>query len=140
MRAGFAFRSAAILNLFLAAGHTYGFLSLRPPTPEARAVRAAMDDVHFAIGSHSYSFGAFYVGFGLFVTATFLLLGWLCWALGSLSTTTPRMVPFISWPLVAFYAASAILSLLYFALPPVLFSVVIGLSLAWASLNVRAQA
>jgi len=74
------------------------------------------------------------------VTATFLLLGWLCWALGSLSTTAPRMVPFISWPLVAFYAASAILSLLYFALPPVLFSVVIGLSLAWASLNVRAQA
>jgi len=139
MRAAAAFRAAAVLNLLLAAGHTYGFLSLRPPTPEARAVRAAMDDVHFAVGSHSYSFGGFYVGFGLFVAAAFLLLGWLCWTLAGLVRSAPRVVPLIGWPLVVFYAASAILSLVYFALPPVLFSTVIGLALARASWVVRTE-
>jgi hypothetical protein len=63
--------AAAIFVLFAARPHTQvrGF---KPPTPAAAAVRDAMANVHFQVGHASFSYGGFYVGFRLYVTAHLL--------------------------------------------------------------------
>ena len=65
MTATLLYRIAAIIFVFFAVGHTYGFLSLRPPSPEGRAVYDSMNAVHFEVRGRNYSYGAFYRGFGL---------------------------------------------------------------------------
>jgi hypothetical protein len=56
------YRIAAVLFVLFAVGHTYGFLSLRAPSAEGRAVFDAMNMVHFQVRGASYSYGAFYRG------------------------------------------------------------------------------
>ena len=70
MTATLLYRIAAVVLLLFAAGHTFGFLKFQPPTPEGVAVRDAMDNVQFKLGSRSYTYGDFYRGFGLFVRPT----------------------------------------------------------------------
>ena len=53
------YRIAAAVFVLFAVGHTLGFLTFKPPTAEAAAVREAMDRAQF-LGAHS--FGRFYVG------------------------------------------------------------------------------
>ena len=113
-RAIWIFRVTAVLILLFAAGHTYGFLTLKPPTPEAAAVRAAMDAVHFTVGPRQYSFGGFYVGFGLFVSMSFLLLAWQSFLLSVLVRRNPALVALIGWPMAIFFAGSTVLSVLWF--------------------------
>jgi hypothetical protein len=40
--------------------------------------------VHFSFGGGTFSYGGFYVGFGLFVTAYLLFSALLAWQLGGL--------------------------------------------------------
>src|SRR4051812_17282627 len=86
MRAMTWFRiSAGILVLF-AVGHTVGFMGFRGLGAESEAVRAQMDAVHFATqpgGPVSFTFGGFYVGFGLFNTAFYMFAAWVAWRLGA---------------------------------------------------------
>jgi len=77
----------------------------------------------------AYSFGDFYVGFGLFVTAAYLLLAWQCWTLGSFSGRMPTIVPRAAWPVVFFFGASLMLALRYFSILPALLSALIILCL-----------
>ncbi len=81
MNAKVLYRIAAVMYLLFAAGHTFGFLGFRPPTAEALAVRDAMTNVHFQVGHASYSYGGFYVGFGLYVTAYLLFSAFVAWHL-----------------------------------------------------------
>jgi len=92
MKATLLFRIAAVLLLLFATGHTIGFLSFTPPTPEGVAVRDAMSNVHFQVRNNSLSYGGFYRGFGLFVTAYLLFSAFLAWQLGSLVVTYPREI------------------------------------------------
>src|SRR5262249_61851785 len=81
MKATLLYRIAAVLLILFAAAHTFGFLSFTPPTPEGVAVRDAMNNVHFQVKNHSYSYGNFYRGFGLFATAYLLFASFLAWHL-----------------------------------------------------------
>jgi hypothetical protein len=69
MNATLLYRIASALLIFFAAGHTIGFLSFKPPTAEGIAVRDAMQNVQFKMGSGTYTYNRFYKGFGLFCTA-----------------------------------------------------------------------
>jgi hypothetical protein len=132
-----AFRIVGVLLLLFAAGHTYGFLTLRPPTPQAAAVRVAMDAVHFTVSGRDYSFGGFYVGFGLFVTLSFLLLAWQGFLLGELAKRQSSLVPAIGWPMVLFFVASTVVSAAWFGPPPIVLSAVVTLCLAWGTWRSR---
>jgi hypothetical protein len=77
MNATLLYRIASALLVLFAVGHTIGFLRLKPPTPEAAAVYDAMHKVHFQVGGSSFSYGGFYIGFGLFVTAYLLFSAYL---------------------------------------------------------------
>jgi len=144
MKPSLWFRIAAVLLFFFALGHTVGFLRFRPATAEGRSVFDAMNNVHFRVGSGSFSYGGFYVGFGLFVTAYLLFSSVLAWQIGSIANKTPEVVGGLGGSLFTVQLASLALSWIYFSLPPAIFSAAIALCLGlgtWisaASRNSRA--
>ena len=85
MRAAQWFRAAALILLLFAIGHTYGFLSFRPASEEGLAVWNSMNKVRFAVGHGTASYGEFYVGFGMFITAFYLFCSWLAWTIASMA-------------------------------------------------------
>jgi hypothetical protein len=131
------YRIAAVLLVLFALGHTLGFLKFQAPTAEGKAVWEAMNSVHFQIGGSSFSYGGFYIGFGLFVTAYLLFSAALAWQLGTLSLNHPEYIGPIGWSFFLVQIASLVLSWIYFSLPPALFSALIAACLGWASWLVR---
>ena len=150
MKATSLYRTAAILFLLFAAGHTVGFLSLKPPTAEALAVRDAMNQVHFVIGGSSFSYGGFYTGFGLYVTAYLLFSAFLSWHLGNMAVSHPAAIGGLGWIFCAIQVASLALSWTYFSTGPAVFSALVAICLGLAAgtvartqehgLTVRSQA
>ncbi|HVN07775.1 MAG TPA: hypothetical protein VMV61_02310 [Patescibacteria group bacterium] len=139
MSAKTLYRSAAILLLLFAAGHTVGFLKFKPPTLEGRAVLEAMTSVHFQVRGRDYSYGNFYRGFGLF-NSVFLLFGaYLAWLLGDLASQNPRAASAAGWGLSLTMVASLVLCFRYFNLIAVTFSAVLAVCLGWAASLGRAE-
>lgn len=133
MTATLLYRIAAVLLVLFAAGHTYGFLNFKPPTAEALAVRDAMESVSFQFKGSGYTYGQFYKGFGLTVTAYMLFAAFLAWHLGDIARVQPQTIGALGWAFVVVQLAALVLSLLYFFLVPALFSGVIAICLAWAA-------
>jgi len=127
------YRIAAIIFVFFAVGHTYRFLSLRPPSPEGRAVYDSMNAVHFEVRGRNYSYGAFYRGFGLSCTVAMLLSAFLSWHLGQLARSTPAAVGFMGWAFFFLQLPGVVLSFLYFGPPPMMLSSVVALILGCAA-------
>ena len=123
------FRAAAVLLLIFALGHTVGFLRFVPPSTEGRAVLDAMRSVHFSVGRSSFSYGGFYVGFGLYVTAYLLFSAVLAWQLGGFVTTAPAVVRPIGALLVFVQIVGLVLSWMYFSAAPAAFSALVTLCL-----------
>jgi hypothetical protein len=128
------FRISAVILLLFAVGHTLGFLTFKPPTEQGMAVREAMTNVHFQVGGKIFSYGGFYRGFGLSATVSMLFESFLCWFLGSLARRHPREVEPIGWALVVQQVAGMVLALLYFGVPPIIFSAVLTACIVVATL------
>jgi hypothetical protein len=133
MKATLFFRIAAVVFVLFALGHTFGFLSLKPPTAEAQAVRASMDQVRFEVNGASYSFGEFYLGLGLSITLFLLFSACVAWHLGQLSRIAPRAVRVLGWIFCAMELASTIVAAMYISRVPAIFSGVVALCLALGS-------
>lgn len=129
------YRIAAVLLIFFAAGHTYGFLKFKPPSPAALAVRDAMA-TPFQVAGSTFSYQGFYVGFGLFVTVYLLFSAYLAWHLSWLATAAPASIGFLGWIFAAVQAASFVLSCIYFSIPPATFSGILTICLVWAALTI----
>ncbi|MEO6804677.1 MAG: hypothetical protein ABI286_00325 [Edaphobacter sp.] len=139
MRAVVWFRIASILLLLFAVGHTFGFLSFQPSTAEGRAVWTAMNDVHFSVGHSTFSYGAFYKGFGLSITGFQLFMAWLAWQLGSMAKRGVMDARVIAWGIVGLQIVGAGLALRYFSVAPALFSVATLFSFVAATVSMRRQ-
>ena len=125
MGATLLYRIAAVVFVLFAVGHTYGFLSLRPPSAEGRAVYDAMNTVRFEVGGRSFTYGAFYRGFGLSCTASMILSAFLCWHLGELARSAPAAIGALGWVFFVVQGVGVVLSFLYFGLPPMVLSAVV---------------
>jgi hypothetical protein len=121
------YRIAAVVMVLFAAGHTYGFLTLQPPTPEALAVRQGMMNVHFRIDNGDFSYGGFYTGFGLSITAYMLFCAFLAWHLAKHPDRA------IGWALFAVQASGLPLSWMYFPIAPTVFSAALAVLLGVAA-------
>jgi hypothetical protein len=134
MRATLLYRIAAIVFVLFAIGHTYGFLSLRAPSAEGRAVYDSMNTVRFELGGRSYSYGDFYRGFGLSSTVSMLFSAFVSWHLAGLARSVPSAIGALGWVLFAVQLPGVVLSFLYFGVPPMVLSslvaVILGLA-AW---------
>lgn len=133
MTAKWAYRIAAILFVLFAAGHTVGFLSFKPPTAEGVAVYEAMNRVHFTVGSATFSYGGFYTGFGLYVTAYLLFSALLAWHLAGLSVSHPRAIGALGWMFFGVQVVSLGLCATYFSIVPALFSAAAAACLGWGA-------
>jgi hypothetical protein len=126
MSATLLYRIAAFIFVLFAAGHTYGFLSLRPPSAEGRAVYDSMNSVRFEVGGRSFTYGAFYRGFGLSCTASMILSAFLCWHLGDLARSAPAAIGMLGWVFFAVQVVGVVLSFLYFGPPPMVLSSIVA--------------
>lgn len=122
MRAIVWFRVAAVLMLLFAVGHTFGFLAFRPPTAEGLAVWEAMQRVQFSVRHSTFSYGGFYVGFGLFISAFGLFGAWLAWVLGSMARRGVMEARTIAWGMFGLQCVSLGLALKYFSVGPAMLS------------------
>jgi hypothetical protein len=126
MSATWLYRIAAFVFALFALGHTYGFLSLRPASAEARAVFDAMNTVHFEVGGRTFSYGGFYRGFGLSCTVSMVLSAFLSWHLGELARSAPGAIGALGWVFFGAQLAGVVLSFLYFGLPPMVLSALVA--------------
>jgi len=140
MNATLLYRVAAFILVLFAAGHTFGFLSFRPPSAEGIAVFDSMTRVHFAVDGGTYTYAGFYSGFGLMVTAYMLFSAILAWHLGAAARRRPRTVVALAWSFAAVQFACFVLSARYFFLVPILFSAAVVVLLVWAAWLVRKAA
>jgi len=131
MRPSLFYRIAAIVTLLFAVGHTAGFLTFRPNSAEGQAAIKAMA-VIFSEDGTRFSYEGFYKGFGLSCTFAMLLIAIWSWWLGSLARTMPRATIVPGAALLAYQTGGLVLSLLYFPLPAVVFSVLLPILYAVA--------
>ena len=133
MNATLLYRIASVVLVVFAAGHTFGFLKFRPASAEGLAVRDAMTNVRIEIKGSSFTYGDFYTGFGLMITAYLLFAAFLAWHLGTLAREQPAAIGALGWAFVAVQAVCVAVSLRYFFLLPSILSVVIVICLAWSA-------
>ncbi len=117
------FRIASILLLIFATGHTFGFLSFKPPTPEGQAVWSSMNTVQLPMGNSSFTYGKFYIGFGLFVSALFILEAFLAWYCGQLVSGHSATAIVLGWCLFILQIVCLALSWRYFGTIQMMMSV-----------------
>jgi hypothetical protein len=140
MNAPSLYRIASVLLLLFALGHTVGFLKFKPPTPEGIAVRDSMRSMHFEVRGRNYSYGGFYLGFGLFNSAYLLFSAMLAWHLANLASRMPQAIGAVGWGLCLVMVASLALCWAYFNPIAVGFSAVLAVSLGWAAWLVQRAA
>ena len=95
-----------------------------------------MQSIRFDVMGSNRTYWDFYVGFGLFVSVFLVFLAVLTWQLGSLPAATLASMRGTAWSLVICFGAVSILSLRYFFIIPIVFSILILLCLtaaAWLS-------
>jgi len=96
--------------------------------------------VHFEFNGAARSYGEFYTGFGLMVTAYLLFFAFLAWHLGGLAVSRPQAIGALSWAFATVQLASLVLSIVYFFVVPAVMSAVIVVCLLWAAWLVRRAA
>lgn len=133
MSATLLYRTASVLLILFAAGHTFGFLKFAPPTPEGLAVRDAMKNVHFQFKGGTYSYSGFYSGFGFYITVYLLFSAYLAWHLGGLAKTHPDAIGALGWVFCVVQVVGLVLSWMYFFPVPTIFSALVAVSLGWAA-------
>jgi len=133
MKAVWLYRTASIIFVLFAAGHTYGFLSFRPASAEGRAVWEAMNNVQFQQGGASFTYAGFYVGFGLSATVFLLFLAFLTWYVGTLARDNPRAIGPLGWALFVLQFVSIGLNWKYFSIAPAIFAAVLAAILGGAA-------
>src|SRR4051812_24799534 len=117
----FLYKLSGVVFLLFAVGHTIGFLTLVPPTEEGRSVFKGMNSVRF----EGYSYGDFYLGFGLLITACQLFFAVMMWQLAKLSKTHPVEASALGWSVAALQAVGVVLGVMYLVPPSVVTSMVL---------------
>ena len=135
MKASLFYRIAAVLLLLFDAGHTSGFPW---SDPQWGVDLGPMRSTHFYILGFSRTYWDFYVGFGLIISVILLLAVVLAWQLGGLPPESLARMRGTAWTFALCFAAITVLDWKYFFIIPLVFSIVITLTLtaaAWLSVK-----
>jgi hypothetical protein len=124
MKASLLYRSASVLLILFALGHTLGFRRVDPRWG-VDSIIGALRSTHFDVQGLNRTYWDFYVGFGLFVTVLLVFIAVLSWQLGSLSKEALLVMPLVTWGLAACFVLVTFLSWKYFFMVPMIFSGVI---------------
>ena len=122
MKATVWFRAAAVVMLLFGVLHTIGFLSFRPPSAEGMAVWNGMNNVSFTVNGGTYSYGHFYMAFGLSITTAQLIGAWVTWVLGAMARRGDGGIRAIAWGLIVWQAIGVVIAALYVSAKPAVLS------------------
>lgn len=135
MNTSLLYRTASVLLVLFAVGHTLGFRSTKD-MEGADSVVSLMKTVHFTVQGARRAYYDFYVGFGLFVTVFLLFAALLAWHLGGEPREMLKQMPLVTWGLALTLVGVTVLSQMYFFPVPVILSALTSLCLlaaAWLS-------
>ena len=133
MKASIFYRIAAVLLVLFAVGHTLGFRQT-DPTWGVDAVVSAMRSTHFDVQGFHRSYWDFFVGSGFSVGVFLVFAAILAWQLGGLPAATLAGVRLTAWAFALCFAAITVVSVMYFFMIPIVFSVLVTLCLTAAAL------
>ena len=133
MKASLLYRTASVLLILFALGHTLGFRRVDPRW-KLDSIIAALRSTHFEVQGLNRTYWDFYVGFGLFVTILLLFTAILTWQLGGLPKDHLSEMRLVAWSLAACFVVVTFLSWKYFFIVPVIFSGVVTLCFILAAL------
>jgi hypothetical protein len=135
MKASPFYRTASVLLLLFAVGHTFGFRQNNPGWG-ADAVLGLMRSVHSDAQGFTRTYWDFFSAFGLFFTVFLLFAAVLAWLLGGLPAKTSAGLRSIAWAFAICFVAVTALSWRYAFTTPIVFSTLITVCLiaaAWLS-------
>jgi hypothetical protein len=138
MKPSILYRTASILLLLFAAGHTLGFRQVDAAWG-VDAMVASMKSMHFNANGSDRTYWDFFTGFGLFVSAYMVFAAIVAWQLGSLPAETLARMRGVAWGFAICMGFVTWLSWRYFFLVPFLFSSAILVCVAGAAWLSRAS-
>jgi hypothetical protein len=135
VKASMLYRSAAILLLLFAIGHTFGF---RQSDPEwgVDALLGSMRSIHFDVQGFSRTYWDLFEAAGFSVGVFYLFAAILAWQLGALPAATLALLRGTAWAFAVCFLGITALSWRYLFILPIVFSLVISACLtaaAWLS-------
>lgn len=87
------------------------------------------------------SYGNWYKGFGLTISAALVFSAFLAWCLGSMAKRGSKEVKMLGWGFIVWQIPGVVLSFLYFGLPPMilgaLVTVLLGAATVAADVNIE---
>jgi len=135
MKASVFYRSAAVLLLLFAVGHTLGFRQSDPQWG-VDALLGSMRSIHFDVQGFNRSYWEIFEAAGFSVGVFYLFAAILAWQLGSLPAATLALMRGTVWAFALCFAAITVVSWRYLFILPIAFSILITLCLtaaAWLS-------
>jgi hypothetical protein len=126
------YRLAAVLLLLFAAGHQVGFRQVDPQWGVTQ-LTDGIKTTHFEVQGFTRTYWDFFSGFGFFVTVLLLFSAILAWQLGGLPAATLATLRVILWSFAGCYVVIAVLTWRYFFMAPLVFAVLVAVSLALAA-------
>jgi hypothetical protein len=135
MKAPILYRTAAVLLLLFAAGHTLGFQQ-SDPAWGVDSLIGSMRSIHFDMQGFNRSYWDLFVAAGFSVGVLYLFAAILVWQLGGLPAETLAAMRVTVWALALSFAAITVLSWTYLFIIPIVFSLAITVCLtaaAWLS-------
>ncbi len=132
MKVSLVYRTASVLTLLFAVGHTRGFTKIDPRWGIEPLI-ANMRNTQFRVQGFNRTYWDLYVGFGLLVSLFLVFAAVLAWQLGRLTPESLQLVKGLRWSLALCFVGVTILCWRYFFAAPVMFSAVICLCLIIAA-------
>jgi len=141
MKASLFYRIAAVLLLFFAAGHTFGFRQ-SDPTWGVDELLASMRSIHFDMQGFSRTYWDLFVGAGFSVGVFYVFAAVLAWQLGRVPAETLATMRGTLWAFAVAFAAITVVSWKYLFTVPIVFSIAVTACLtaaAWLSAGQRSK-
>jgi hypothetical protein len=136
MKASVFYRIAAVLLLFFAAGHTFGFRE-SDPAWGVDALLGSMRSIHFDVQGFSRTYWDLFEAAGFSVGVLYLFAAVLAWQLGGLPATTLAAMRGTVWAFAICFAAITVVSWRFLFALPIAFSLAVTLCLTVAALLSR---
>ena len=132
MKASVFYRTAAVLLLLFALGHTLGFRQSDPQWG-VDALLGSMRSIHFDVQGFNRTYWDLFEAAGFSVGAFYLFAAILAWQLGGLPAPTLALMRGTAWSFALCFAAITIVSWRYLFVLPIAFSVLITICLTAAA-------
>ena len=132
MKASHLYRTAAVLLVLFAVGHTLGFRQ-SDPTWGVETLLVSMRSIHFEVQGFSRTYWDLFVAAGFSVGVFYLFAAVLAWQLGSLPANTLAVMRTTVWALALGFAAITAVSWAYLFVIPIVFSSLITVCLTAAA-------